>query len=115
VNAPNQSSILLDYGSRPGTPKHGVMINTDVGPRPGGALAISVLGSEGEIHTIVPGDRQYVDGTAEIIKMIKHMMKTRKTPPIMDQVVETIAIIEAFRKARDTGKPARVADFLKKS
>lgn len=113
LEAPSQIAIYLDYGDQPGKPKHGVMIHTDVGPRTGGALTLLVLGSNGDIHGVVPGDRQYVEGTAEIIKMIKSMVKTRKAPDVMDQVLETIAIIEAFRKARDTEKPARVADFLK--
>jgi predicted dehydrogenase len=113
LTAPRQTSIYLDYGGgKPGAPKHGITINTNAGVRPGSAITISILGTAGDIHAMIPGDRQYVDGTAEIIKMIKRMVETREVPPLMDDVVESIAVIEAFRKARGTGKPAAVAEFL---
>jgi len=113
LTAPNQTSIFFDYGGKAGAPKHGIMLNTHVGVRPGGAMSMSILGTQGEIHGIVPGDRQYVDGTAEIIRMIKQMVATRQTPAIMEQVVETVAVIEAFRKAQSTGAVVRVDEFLK--
>jgi predicted dehydrogenase len=114
LEAPNQISIFFDYGGKPGTPGHGIMLNTDPGPRDGGQLRISIMGSQSEIHALIPGERQYIDGTAVIIRSIKQLVKTRKTPlDALQQVVEVVAVIEAFRKAKKTGKPVRVAEFLR--
>jgi len=112
LTAPNQASIFLDYGGKAGTPKHGIMLNTNIGERPVGALTISILGTQGEIHETVPGKRHWVDGTVKIIEMIRQMVETRETPAIMSEVVESIAVIEAFRKAETTGQTVHVAEFL---
>ena len=75
-------------------------------------MAASAYGTRDDIHTLVHGDFQYPWATAEIVKMLKEMVETRQTPPHLDDMVEAIAVIEAFGRARDTGRPARVADFL---
>jgi predicted dehydrogenase len=108
LRARNHTSIHLDYGDRPDRPRHGVMINCDVGKRPHTALSASVHGTKDDIHTLILGDYQYPHGTAEIIKMIKQMVCTRKSPPLMDEVLESIAVIEACRKAERSGKRTQV-------
>lgn len=108
LEAERHTSVYLDYGERSDRPGLGVMINCDVGRRPYTAIGISVYGTKDDIHTMILGDLVYPDGTAEIVRMIKRMVETSEVPPLMDEVLESIAVIEAFHKARQTGKPATV-------
>jgi predicted dehydrogenase len=110
--APKHTSVHLDYGDRPDCPKHGVMINCDVGTRPHSALAVGIYGTNGDIHAVVD-DFTHPAGAAEIVKMIKQMVLTRTAPPLMDEVLESIAVIEAFDKARETGRPAPVENVYR--
>lgn len=110
-----QISVHLDWGERPDRPKFGLTINTNVGPRPYTSLGVSVYGSREDLHVNIPGDLVYPQGTAEIIKMLAQMVRTRNVPPLMDEVVESIAVIEAAQKSLRTGRPVHVAEFLNPS
>jgi len=111
-----QTLVHLDWGDRAGKnniPLHGLTIHTEVGDRPLTALAMGIYGDKTDIHEMMLGDLIYADGTANIVRMIQRMVKTGKPPEgLMDDVVESIAVIEAFKKAEKTGKTARVAEFL---
>ena len=106
--AERHTAVYLDYGNRPDRPKHGVMINCDVGSRPFTSMTATVIGTVAQIHTTVLGDYAYAHGTCEIIKTIRDMVQNRKTPGSMSEVVETIAVVEAFKKARGTGEAVDV-------
>jgi len=116
LQAREQTLVHLDWGDRAGKnniPLHGLTIHTNVGQRPLTALALSIFGDKTDIHEMMLGDYVYADGTAEIIKMIKKMVNTGKSPEgLMDGVVESIAVIQAFKKAEKTGKTVRVSEFL---
>ena len=108
--AERHTAVYLDYGDRADRPKHGVMINCDVGSRPFTAMTATVIGTIAQIHTTVLGDYAYAHGTCEIIKTIRDMVGTRKTPDSMGEVLETIAVVEAFKKARAEGEAVAVED-----
>ena len=112
MKTPAQTSVWLGYDDNPRAPKNGVMIHTDVGSRPFTALAATVYGSIDDIHKLVLGDYQYPFGTARIVEMVKTMVETGETPPGLSDMVEAIAVIEAFKKAEQTGEAVRVSDFL---
>jgi predicted dehydrogenase len=111
-----QTLVHLDWGDRAdknGKPLHGLTIHTNVGDRPLTALAMGVYGDKTDIHEMMLGDLIYADGTAEIIRMIKRMVNTGKPPEgLMDEVIESIAVIQAYKKAEKTGKTVRVAEFF---
>jgi len=110
MESERQTSVYLDYGERDDRPKQGVMINCDVGSRPFTSLTATIIGTKGQIHETVLGDYQYAAGSVEIIRMIRTMVETKKTPAIMMEVLETIATLDAFKVARETGKAAPVED-----
>jgi predicted dehydrogenase len=112
LRAARHTSVYLDYGDRPDRPKHGVMINCDIGQRPFTALAISIYGTKDDIHLVMHGDFVYQHGTAEIIKMMKQIVRTGDVPPLMDEVIESIAVIQAFQEAEKTGSVVKVQKFL---
>jgi predicted dehydrogenase len=114
VTMPKQTSVWLDYDNNPRAPKQGVMIHTKMGTRPYTALAASVHGSLKDIHTMPLGDFEYPLGTAVIIRKIKQMVETRRTPEELTDMVEAIAVVEACKKSEATGgKPVQVAEFYK--
>ena len=88
------------------------MIHTEMGERPFTGLAGSVYGSKADINKLVLGDQQYPWGTAEIIRKIQHMVETRTTPSELDDMIEAIAVIEAFRQSSSTGQLVKVSDYL---
>ena len=110
---PKQTAIWLDYDQNPNAPQHGVMIHTQTGTRRfPSALGASVIGTRDDIHTLIPGGYAYPWGTAEIIKVIKQMLKSRQSPAELGDMIEGIAVMEAFRESRSSGRAVRVADFL---
>lgn len=116
LTARQQTIVHLDYGDDAGKgnrPLHGVSIHTNVGSRPLTALGMNVCGSKSDLYEMLLGDFVYAHGTAEIIKVIKKMVRTGKVPQQeLNDHIEAIAVIEAFRKAQKTRKTARVSDFL---
>jgi predicted dehydrogenase len=112
LRAERHTSVYLDYGDRLDRPRQGVMINCDVGQRPWTALAISIYGTKDDIHLLMHGDFVYQHGTAEIIKMMQQVVLTGDVPPLMDEVIESIAVIQAFQKADKTGEVVKVQEFL---
>ncbi|MCH2116974.1 MAG: Gfo/Idh/MocA family oxidoreductase [Pirellulales bacterium] len=113
MSTAKQTSVWLDYDNNPRAPANGVMIHADTGTRcfPG-AIGISLIGTEDDIDLRNLGSHQYPWGAAEIVRRIQQMLVTGKNPAELDDMVEGIATLEAFRAAQATGKPARVADFL---
>ena len=112
LSGDKHTSYHLEYGDREDRPPFGVMINCDVGTRPFTALSMSVYGTRDDIHTLMLGDYIYPNGTAKIIKMIARMVRTRQVPTLMDEVIESIAVIDAFKEAKETGRCVKVADYL---
>jgi hypothetical protein len=114
MKTPKQVAIWLDYDNNPTAPRDGVMIHAKtIGQRPHTrGIAASVFGSRDDIHTFIFGGCAYPWGTVEIIKQIKTMLETNKNPPELDDMIEAIAVLEAFRESEQSGKTAQVANFL---
>ena len=118
MSNPKQTSIWLDYHqgtAHQGTaaPQHGVMIHTQAGTRRfSSSLGITVLAERDDIHTLIPGGYAYPWGTAEIVKMIKQMVHSRQSPAELDDMVEGIAVMEAIRESKSSGRAVEVANFL---
>jgi len=112
MSGPNQTSAHLDYGDRPDRPKHGVVIHCDAGPTFHGAMYVSAYGPRAKIDSGEMGDWQHPYGAAEVLRRIRRMVRTGKPTEPRKQMIEGIAIAEAFRQARDRGQPVRVADVL---
>ena len=112
METPKQTAVWLDYDDNPRAPKKGVMIHTEMGNRPFTGLAGSVYGSFTDINKLVLGDRQYPWGTAEIIRKIRRMVETRTTPSELDDMIEAIAVVAAFRESSSNGQPVKVSNYL---
>lgn len=110
MSGPDQTSVHLDYGRKPDRPRHGVVINCDVGPAFHGAMYVSAQGPRTRINSGDMGDWEHPFGAAEVLRRVRRMVHTGKPTESREQMLEGIAIAEAFRRARDTGQPARVAD-----
>jgi len=117
MKAQGHTAYHVSYGplaGKEGRPIHGVMVNCDVGNRPFTALGMSAFGTKEDIHAMTMGDYAYPYGTAIIIRKIAQMVRERTVEAaLIDNMVEAIAAIEAFKASAETGKAARVADFLK--
>lgn len=112
MSGPNQTSVHLDYGGRADRPKHGVVIHCDVGPAFHGAMFVSANGPRAKIHSGEMGDWEHPYGAAEILRRVREMVRTGRPSEPRARMIEGIAIAEAFRQARDSGHPVRVADVI---
>jgi predicted dehydrogenase len=112
MSGPNHTSVHLDYGGQSDRPRHGVVIHCDVGPAFHGAMYVSAHGPRTRINSGDFGDWEHPYGAAEILKRIRHMVQTGKPTEPRSQMIEGIAIAEAFRTARDATQPVRVADVI---
>jgi len=113
LKTPKHTNVFLDYEDNPSAPSKGVFIHTDVGHRPFTALAGSVYGTRDDIHALILGDYQYPNGTAAIVRQIKQMVQIHQASrDIVEDMVEAIAVIQAFQKSENTGRPERVDQFL---
>lgn len=111
LTAPNQTAIYLDYGDKAAQeyrPRHGAVIQCDAEPRTASPLAVSVFGVNDDLHLRHPGDTVFPFGAAEIVRMIRHMMQTGAAPAeLMDEVLESIAVVEAAHQAIRTGRAVK--------
>jgi predicted dehydrogenase len=112
LTAPNQTAFYLDYGDQAGQghrPAHGAVIHCDAGQRIGSGVAVNVFGVTNDICLRHPGDDVFPFGTAEIIRMIRQRVQPRTTPAeLMEEAVESIAVMQACDDAKTTGKPVAV-------
>lgn len=101
----------LIYKDAPGLPRHGVILNCDVGIDHFSAFHASAFGPLGAIHSGELGGFTFPDGAAAIIKQIRTMVETGKPPVPYDDILENIAVATAGREAQRTGKAVRLADI----
>ncbi len=91
--------IHLDYGDKENGPIKGVLINGACGKTPHCAMFASAYGDLGDVHSPPMGDYVFPYGAAEILKMVKKMVRTGKSQIDRREMVESIAIAEAARLA----------------
>lgn len=105
IVTPNHTSIHLDWGSQPNRPKQGVMINCDIGSTWHGSMHMSAYGTggRGAIHNQGVGSFEYPQGSAEILRLIKKMVKTGKTQGPVNQLIEAVAIVDVAEEAMKAG------------
>lgn len=115
LNTPKHTSLHLDYGGHAGRPKHGVAIHCDVGATFHGAMYVSAVGPWGKIDSGELGSWEHPYGAIEILKLARQMAITRKSPVPREEILECIAVAEAFRKARDTSQPVNPVRSFEKT
>jgi predicted dehydrogenase len=113
LSGPNHTTAHLDYGDRPDRLKHGVAIHCDVGPAFHGAMYVSAHGPRAKIDSGDIGDWEHPHSAVEVLKRVRQMVLTGKATEAREQMIESIAIAEAFRQARQSAQPVRVANVIK--
>ena len=100
--------MQLAWPDRPDRPACGVTINTNIGAVPHCAFYASAFGSRGSVHSPAMGDYEFPFGAAEILRTVRQMVNTRKTPESLALMVEGIAIAEAARISKRIGQAVGV-------
>ncbi|MBT4098948.1 MAG: hypothetical protein HOE86_14950, partial [Gemmatimonadetes bacterium] len=98
------NTIHLDFGGRADRPAKGVTLNCDVGLVWHCAFHASAFGPEGAIHSSPLGDFLFPFGAAQILKQIREMVHTGRSPEMTSGMIEAVAIAQASRTAHETGK-----------
>ena len=101
-------TVHLGYGDRADRPRRGVALNCDVGAVWHCAFHASAYGSQGAIHSPPLSDWDFPFGAAAILRIVKEMVQTRRSPAIIGDMLEAVAICEAAREAQATGEPVKL-------
>jgi predicted dehydrogenase len=101
-------TVHLSYGERTDRPLRGVALNCDVGSPWHCAFHASAYGPNGAIHSPPMSDWDFPFGAAAILRIVREMVETRKSPRMIDDMLEGIAICEAAREAQETGCTVRI-------
>lgn len=101
-------TVHLSYGERTDRPRRGVTLNCDVGTPWHCAFHASAYGPKGAIHSAPLSDWDFPFGAAAILRIVKQMVETRKSPAIIAAMLEGIAICEAAREAQETGRAVQI-------
>lgn len=112
---PRQTLVHLDYGDRKDRPEHGVTINCHVGTPFHSAFYLSAHGPKTKINSEDIGDWVNPDSAGEVLKRIKRMVRTGKPTEPASDMVEQVAVAEAFRQALDTGKIVKVPSLIRRT
>ena len=100
--------IQLTWPDQSNGPPCGVSINTNIGPVPHCAFYASAYGSKGPVHSPAIDDYEFPYGAAEILRTVRQMVHTRKTPESLSMMVEGIAIAEAARLSKKLSRAVDV-------
>jgi predicted dehydrogenase len=100
--------VHLGYGDRADRPRRGVALNCDVGAVWHCAFHASAYGPQGAIHSPPLSDWDFPFGAAAILRIVKEMVQTRRSPAIIGDMLEAVAICEAAREAQATGEPVKL-------
>jgi predicted dehydrogenase len=96
--------VHLDYDGRPDRPTAGVMLNCDSGPTYHCSLYVSAFSEKGAIHSGQIGDFEFPWGAAEILRLIKRMVRSGRAPFPYEEMLECLAIADAGRLAQRVGR-----------
>ena len=100
----------LNYPESPTQPRCGVSLNCDTGETYHCAFYVSAFGPQAAIHSGDMGDFEFPHGAHEIIKSIKEMMDSGKSPVRANEMLENIAVATAASEAHKTGKRVSLAE-----
>jgi hypothetical protein len=108
MNLRRQLVMHLDYGDVPDRPSAGVVYYGYGGPDSG--FYLQAYGAEGKADAVI-NNWTYPNGATEILKTIREMVHTRRTPirDIQD-MMDAIRLMTAVRLAVKTEKPVQVSD-----
>lgn len=98
------NTIHLEFGGRTDRPSQGVTLNCDVGLVWHCAFHVSAFGPAGAIHSAPLGDFVFPFGAAEILRQVREMVHTGRSPEMTAGMVEAVAVAEASRRAHETGE-----------
>ena len=101
-------TVHLGYGDRADRPRRGVALNCDVGAVWHCAFHASAYGPQGAIHSPPLSDWDFPFGAAAILRIVKEMVQARRSPAIIGDMLEAVAICEAAREAQATGEPVKL-------
>jgi predicted dehydrogenase len=101
--------VHLDYGGKPNRPSAGVMLNCASGGTPHCAFYASAYSKSGAVHSPGIGDFEFPWGVVEILKKIKKMVKTGRTPEPYEEMVECIAVASAARRSQKARQRVRLS------
>ena len=101
-------TVHLCYGDRADRPRRGVALNCDVGAVWHCAFHASAYGPQGAIHSPPLSDWDFPFGAAAILRIVQEMVQTRRSPAIIGDMLEAVAICEAARAAQATGEPVKL-------
>ena len=105
--------VHLDYGGKAGRPGAGVTLNCDAGGQPHCAFYASAYSSKGAVHSPPFDDWVFPEGAAQILRMIKKMVKERRAQVSEESMLELIAVAEAARLAQRRRKRVYLREVLK--
>lgn len=94
----------LVYPEGAGFPRCGAALNCDTGDTCHCAFYASAFGNMGAIHSPDLGDFEFPHGAHEIIKQIKAMLETGRSPVPEFEILENIAVATAAYRAHGTGR-----------
>ena len=92
--------VHLDYGSKPGRPQSGVVLNCASGGTYHCAMYASAYSGKGAIHSPPVGDFVFPYGAARILEMTKEMVRTGQPQIDYEHMLEWIAVATAARLAQ---------------
>ncbi|MBM3501451.1 MAG: hypothetical protein FJX74_22585 [Armatimonadetes bacterium] len=108
---PSELAYLhLDYGGRLDRPTAGLMLNCESGPTYHCSLYVSAFSAQGAIHSGQIGDFEFPWGAAEILRLLKRMVRTGRSPFSDEEMLEPLAIADAGRLAQQTGRRVALSE-----
>ena len=110
LTGPSHTSVHLDWEEQSHRPEHGVVINCDAGTAWHCSMHVSAFGpgARGAIHSPGIGDWEFPEGSAEILRRVKKMVKTGKPQGPVEQMIEAVAVADAADEAIGTNQACEV-------
>jgi predicted dehydrogenase len=107
--APGGPLFHLEYAEGRG-PAAGVLIRCGEAPYRWTTMKASAYGRDGDIHGQILHDYYCQAGTVRIIELIREMVRTRRTPADQVKTLGIIAIMDAARRAEQSGRAEDVEE-----
>lgn len=111
ASGPGDMGVMhLSWGNRPDRPRDGVVLHHKVSKSHHCSIYVSAYGPNGGILAFNNiNDWHFPFGAANILKLVKEMVLTRKVDDSMNDMIEAIAVVNAGRESlRDGSRPVRV-------
>ena len=110
-----QMLVHLDYGQRRNRPANGVTITCNVGPTFHCGMYLSAIGHRRKVDSHDIGDWENPFSAAEVLKRVRKMVRTGKATEPASEMMECIAVLQAFRESAEKGKPVGIPSLLRRA